>query len=75
MICPFGTLMTDFFDHHRNKEILYDLRDEKELEQFIRACPEGTVTITDMTEMPDKNIYRLNEKVLIKDYLYTTEIQ
>jgi Fe-S-cluster-containing hydrogenase component 2 len=75
MICPFGTIMTDFFNHHRNKDLLYDLKDEKELEEFIKKCPEGTVTITDGDEAPENNIYRLNEKTLIKDYLYITEKQ
>jgi Fe-S-cluster-containing hydrogenase component 2 len=74
-ICPFGTMMTDFFKHHRNKDLFYDLKDEKEMEKFIKACPVGTVTITDEEESPDKNIYTLNEKVLIKDYLYITEKQ
>ena len=43
------------------------------LKKFIKACPAGTVTLTDEDESPEKNIYRLNEKVLIKDYLYITE--
>jgi formate dehydrogenase iron-sulfur subunit len=74
-ICPFGTMMTDFFKHHRNKDLIYDLKDEKEMEKFIRACPEGTASVTYEDESPDKYIYSLNEKVLIKDYLYITEIQ
>jgi Fe-S-cluster-containing hydrogenase component 2 len=73
MICPFGTIMTDFFNHHRNKDLLYDLKDDRMLEEFIRACPEGTVTISDGDESPENHIYRLNEKVLVKDYLYSTE--
>jgi Fe-S-cluster-containing hydrogenase component 2 len=74
-ICPFGTLMTDFFSHHRNKELLFDLKDEKDAEHFIKACPAGTVMLTDDNESPERNIYLLNEKVLIKDYLYITEKQ
>jgi len=74
-ICPFGTMMTDFFKHHRNKDIFYDLNDEKDMEKFISSCPAGTVTITEEDESPDKNIYSLNEKVLIKDSLYITEKQ
>ncbi len=69
-ICPFGTMMTDFFKYHRNKDILYDLKDEKDVGKFIKACPEGTVELTDSDESPEKDIYRLNEKVLISDYLY-----
>jgi len=74
-ICPFGTMMTDFFKHHRNRDLLYDLKDEREVEKFVKACPAGTVMLTDDDESPEVNIYRLNEKVLIKDYLYITEKQ
>lgn len=74
-ICPFGTMMTDFFKHQRNRDLLYDLTDEEDVEKFITACPAGTVTLTDSEESPEANIYSLNEKVLIKDYLYITEIQ
>jgi Fe-S-cluster-containing hydrogenase component 2 len=74
-ICPFGTMMTDFFTHHINRDLFYDLKDEKDLEKFIRACPEGTAIITDEEESPEKNIYSLNEKVLIRDFLYITEKQ
>ena len=74
-ICPFGTIMTDFFTHHRNKDLFYDLKDEEELEKFIKACPAGTVALTDDEEDPDKNIFRINEKVLVRDYLYSTDKQ
>jgi Fe-S-cluster-containing hydrogenase component 2 len=72
-ICPFGTMMTDFFKHHRNKDLFYDLNDDNEVRKFIEACPEGTVVTTDEDESPEKHIYRLNDKVLIRDYLYKTE--
>jgi hypothetical protein len=68
-------MMTDFFNHHRNRDLMYDIKDDRDLEKFIKACPDGAVTITDSDEMPEKNIYRLNERVLIKDYLYITEKQ
>lgn len=72
-ICPFGTMMTDFFRHHRNKDLFYDLNDENELKLFMESCPEGTVSLTDEDESPENNIYKLNDRVLIKDYLYSTE--
>ena len=67
--------MTDFFKHHRNKDLFFDLNDEREMMIFINACPEGTATLTYEDESPEKNIYTLNEKVLIRDYLYITEKQ
>jgi len=72
-ICPFGTMMTDFFRHHRNKDLFYDLSDKKELELFIKASPPGIVSLTESDESPADNIYRLNDKVLVREYLYNTE--
>jgi Fe-S-cluster-containing hydrogenase component 2 len=72
-ICPFGTMMADFFKHHRNRDLFFDLNDEHDVEKFVRACPEGTVVLTDGDESPESNIYKLNDKVLIKEYLYITE--
>lgn len=72
-ICPFGTMMTDFFTHHRNRDLFYDLTDKRELELFVKACPPGVVSLTDADESPAGNIYRLNDKVLIREYLYSTE--
>ncbi len=72
-ICPFGTIMTDFFKHHRNKDLFYNLKDADDVKKFIEASVRGTVTLTDEEESPEKNIYRLNDKILVKDYLYTTE--
>jgi formate dehydrogenase iron-sulfur subunit len=74
-ICPFGTMMTDFFKHHRDKSLFYDLTDNKELEKFINACPAGTVSLTETDESPAENIYRLNDKILIREYLYITDKQ
>lgn len=72
-ICPFGTMMTDFFKHHRNRDLLYNIREEGSMRKFVEACPEGVAILTTEEEMPEKNIYKLNERVLIRDYLYITD--
>jgi hypothetical protein len=33
------------------------------------------VSVVESDETPSENIYRLNDKVLIREYLYTTEKQ
>ncbi len=71
-ICPFGTMMTDFFRHHRNKDLFCNLEDKDELEYFVRSCPPGVVSVVESDESPAENIYKLNDKVLIRDYLYTS---
>ena len=72
-ICPFGTMMTDFFAHHRNKDLFYDLDNNTELRKFMEACPAGTVSLTDADESPEEHTYRLNDKILIREYLYVTD--
>lgn len=72
-ICPFGTMMTDFFKHHRNRDFFYNLCDDDQVKKFVAACPAGTATFTDGNEKPGEHIYKLNDKVLIREYLYTTE--
>ena len=70
LICPFGTMMTDFFEYHRNKENYYDLTDDKELDMCIRESPEGAVTRVDMEEDPEQNIFKLNDHILIRERMW-----
>lgn len=72
-ICPFGTIMTDFFKHHSNRDLFYDLQDHEEARKFVEACPPGTARLTSEGEKPDEHIWQLNERVLIRDYMYVTE--
>ncbi len=69
-ICPFGTIMTDFFEHIRTAENYFDLNDEKELKQFVDYSPGDAVKLVDMEENEEENIYKLNDRVLIKDVPY-----
>jgi len=73
VICPFGTMMNDFFEYHRNKENYYDLSDEKELDLWIRSSPEGAITRVDMEEDPENHIFQLNEHVLVRERTWNTD--
>lgn len=72
-ICPFGTMMTDFFTHHRNNENQFDLTDENELKNFIEACPEGAVQLVEMDENAQAHIYKLNDRILVKEFYWEPE--
>ena len=67
VICPFGTLMGDFFDYHPNRDALFNLDDERELEQFIKASPEGAVQRGEFREIPEENIYSLSDRIFVRD--------
>lgn len=73
--CPFGTMMTDFFDYHRDKDNFYDLTDQQELDLFIKNSPEGAVQLVEMEEHPEHNIFRLNEHILVKEQVWKTDNQ
>jgi Fe-S-cluster-containing hydrogenase component 2 len=73
VICPFGTMMTDFFDYHLNRENYYDLSDDRELEQWIRDSPEGAVTRVQMEENPEQHIYKLDEHILVRERMWNTD--
>jgi len=74
-ICPFGTMMTDFFKHKRDKELYFDLSDEHELDEYMKACPDGAITIVEHDEKPEEHIYKLNDKVLVKEPFWNSEKQ
>ena len=67
VICPFGTLMSDFFEHHRTLNNYFDLNNKDEIMKFINNCPVGAVQWVDMEEDPKNNIYRMNDLVLVKE--------
>ena len=69
-ICPFGTMMNDFFEHKRTEENYFDLNDEKELRKFIEYNPGGAIKMVEMEPNEQENIYQLNDKVLVKEIPY-----
>ena len=73
VICPFGTIMTDFFEYHRDKENHYDISDDKELEMWIRNAPEGAVTRVDMEADPAQHIYKLTEQILVRERIWNAD--
>ena len=67
-ICPFGTMMSDFYEYKRTETLYFNLKDEKELDRFVQESPEGAVQYTDKEEDEKNNIYKLMPGILIKDY-------
>jgi Fe-S-cluster-containing hydrogenase component 2 len=70
VICPFGTMMDDFFEHKRSEDTYFDLNDEKELKKYVEYNPGGAVRFTNEEENEEKNIYKLNDRVLVKEIPY-----
>jgi Fe-S-cluster-containing hydrogenase component 2 len=73
VICPFGTLMTDFFRFKMEKSRIYELSDEDTWERFIRESPEGSVEIVGQDENDQNRIYTLNDKVLVREHIWDSD--
>jgi len=66
--CPFGTIMNDLFEPGISGYRYFDLSDEKELQEFAAKFPDDIVSIVERDENPEENIYRLTDKVLIREH-------
>ncbi len=69
-ICPFGTMMNDLFEVKTSDYKYMNLSDESEMKKFAAAYPDDIVSIVDMDEDPKQNIYKLNDKILVKEYIW-----
>ena len=67
-ICPFGTMMTDFYQYKRNPELYFDLNDPDEMQRFVDESPEGTVALTEQEPDEEQNIYEIMPGILVKDH-------
>lgn len=70
VICPFGTMMNDLFEVKTSGYRFFDLNDEKEMTEFAKAFPEDVVRIVEMEENPDEKIFKLNDKILVKELMW-----
>lgn len=70
VICPFGTMMNDLFEVKTSGYRFFDLNDEKEMTEFAKTFPEDVVRIVEMEENPDEKIFKLNDKILVKELMW-----
>ena len=63
-------MMNDLFEVKTSDYTYMDLSDEAELEKFAAAYPDDIVSIVDIDEDPKQNIYKLNDRILVKEYIW-----
>jgi formate dehydrogenase iron-sulfur subunit len=66
--CPFGTMMSDFYEYKRTEKLYHNLKDDAEREKFINESPEDAVTYTEQAVDEKSNIYELMPGILVRDY-------
>ena len=67
-ICPFGTLMTQFFDYKVPKCDLCNFDEMSSTLRCMETCPKHALTFTEKEPDESKYIFELNDKVLVKEY-------
>ena len=69
-VCPFGTIMNEVFSAHKSICDLCEFTDETKTLKCIETAPEGALQFVDFDENEAENIYKLNNKVLVKELLW-----
>jgi formate dehydrogenase iron-sulfur subunit len=74
-ICPFGTMLNDFFEKRKSICNLCDLDDKTESLLCVETCPENALELVEIEADESENIYSLNSRVLIKEHKWEKLIE
>lgn len=69
-VCPFGTLMNDFFDYRMVYADYYYPESQEERKRLIASCPRQALIFGEVQPDPKKNLWLLNEQILIREYTW-----
>ncbi len=68
--CPFGTLSNRIITNLKSICDLCDFGDDSLPLKCMKTAPEGAIVFTDMEPNEAEHIYRLNDRVLIKEFVW-----
>ena len=69
-VCPFGTIMNDVFSLKYSICDLCGFGDSTTTLKCMETAPEGAISIVDTEADEDEHIYELNDKVLVKEFVW-----
>ena len=67
-ICPFGTLLNDFFEKRKSICDYCNFDDSTASLHCVDTCPQQALSFLEAKEAPEQNIFRLNERVLVREH-------
>jgi len=70
MACPFGTMMNNFFEVRKSVCDYCGLNGHPVKLLCVESCSEKALTLEEVTEDPDNNLHKLNEKVLVREVIW-----
>lgn len=66
--CPFGTLPDFIFDYLASNCDYCQINKESKTLRCIESCPKGAITLTEEEPSEQMHIYKITDKLLVKDY-------
>jgi Fe-S-cluster-containing dehydrogenase component len=68
--CPFGTLSNRIITDKKSICDLCDFNDESKPLKCMKTAPKGAVVFSDMEANETDHIYALNDKILVKEFIW-----
>ncbi len=68
MACPFGTIPNYIVDYIISKDNIQKIDKDEDIKQLINKCPDKAVQLTDLKASEEDHIYRITDKVFVKDH-------
>ncbi len=68
--CPFGSIMNDVFTSKKSICDYCGLDDSTTTLKCMETAPAGAISIVETEANEEEHIYELNEKVLVKDFVW-----
>ncbi len=69
-VCPFGTLMNQFFEVRKSICDYCRFDESAEVLRCMETCPKGALSFTDADPDAESFLFELNERVMVKDYAW-----
>jgi Fe-S-cluster-containing dehydrogenase component len=68
--CPFGTLSNRIITNFKSVCDLCDFDDDSKPLKCMQTAPEGAIVFTEEEENETEHIYKLNDKILVREFLW-----
>jgi len=68
--CPFGTLSNRIITNFKSICDLCNFGDDSQPMKCMKTAPEGAITFTEQEPNEAEHIYKLNDRVLIKEFVW-----
>ncbi|MBN1949384.1 MAG: 4Fe-4S binding protein [Candidatus Cloacimonetes bacterium] len=69
-VCPFGTIMNEVFTAKKSICDYCGLNDKTRTLKCLETAPPGAITLVDMEADEAEHIFALNDKVLVKEFIW-----